>query len=186
MLLQRAGWQAHAATTRHQHNKLRALTVVRSLHHHDNVPSRRFPIDEGLPLSLFHPFKKLPADGTTVPAEEELCDPEEEKCNTALHVYEARCTICDGTGWARAPTNGRRGQLGTCMCCHGLGYVRRTTSRFVPDDPDKHMTIARPLTWNGKFAARSSSSPIKISKEQKLNSHKSSSSNGNGKHGPAQ
>lgn len=118
---------------------------------------------------------------------------------TPLHVYEARCTACSSTGWARAPSNGRRGQLGTCMVCHGLGecplllldrasccqrvgvcaavlvskvlhahitwmracwpstragYVRRTTSRFCPDDPDKHMTIARPLTWDGKFAAR--------------------------------
>ncbi|KAF8065527.1 hypothetical protein HT031_003128 [Scenedesmus sp. PABB004] len=71
-----------------------------------------------------------------------------------MHVYEARCGVCSGTGWARAPTNGRRGQLSTCMLCHGLGYVRRTTSRFCPDDPDRHMTIARPLTWNGKFAAR--------------------------------
>eukprot|EP00775_Hariotina_reticulata_P012467 gene12467-12602_t len=35
---------------------------------------------EGLPLSLFHPYKRLPPDGTTVPLEEELCDPEEERC----------------------------------------------------------------------------------------------------------
>lgn len=40
---------------------------------------------------------------------------------TPLHVYEARCTVCSGTGWARAPSNGRRGHLGTCIVCHGLG-----------------------------------------------------------------
>lgn len=147
--------------------------VCRSLHHHDPFPERRWPVSEGLPLSLFHPYKKLPPEGTTVPADEELCDPEEENCKTVLHVYEARCTICDGTGWARAPTNGRRGHLGTCMTCHGLGYVRRTTSRFCPDDPDKHMTINRPLTWNGKFAARFT--PINIDRTL---GNKGGSSNG--------
>lgn len=72
------------------------------------------------------------------------------------------------------------------ITCSDAGYVRRTTSRFVPDDPDKHMTIARPLTWNGKFAARFSPSPIKISKEEKLNSPRSSSSSSNGKQPPEQ
>eukprot|EP00882_Tetradesmus_deserticola_P022215 GHRQ01024109.1.p2 GENE.GHRQ01024109.1~~GHRQ01024109.1.p2 ORF type:complete len:137 (+),score=34.39 GHRQ01024109.1:707-1117(+) len=92
---------------------------------------------------------------------------------TLLHVYEARCTVCDGTGWARAPTNGRRGKMGTCMTCHGLGCVRRTTSRFYPDDPDKHMTINRPVSWNGKLAAHLT--PINIDKTLK---HKGESSNG--------
>lgn len=40
---------------------------------------------------------------------------------TLMHVYEARCTACSGSGWARAPSNGRRGHLCTCMVCHGLG-----------------------------------------------------------------
>lgn len=124
------------------------------LRDHEPFGRQRWPSGEGLPLSLFHPYKGVPPEGTTLPLDEERCDPEEELCRTPLHVYEARCTACSGTGWARAPTNGRRGQLSVCMVCHGLAYVRRTTSRFCPDDPDKHLTIARPLTWKGKFAAR--------------------------------
>jgi hypothetical protein len=58
--------------------------------------------------------------------------------------------------------------------------VRRTTSRFCPDDPDKHMTINRPLTWNGKFAARFT--PINIHKTLEKGSGGSSSS-GNGSSG---
>jgi hypothetical protein len=59
------------------------------------------------------------------------------------------------------------------------GYVRRTTSRFCPDDPDKHMTINRPLTWNGKFAARLT--PINIDKTLKYKGGSSNgSSSGNG------
>ena len=70
----------------------------------------------------------------------------------------------------------------TLVCCilHSLngcpaGYVRRTTSRFCPDDPDKHMTINRPLTWNGKFAA--CFTPINIDKTL---GQKGGSSNGSG------
>jgi hypothetical protein len=40
---------------------------------------------------------------------------------TPMHVYEARCTHCYGTGWSRLPSNGRRGHLATCVVCHGLG-----------------------------------------------------------------
>jgi Mg-chelatase subunit ChlI len=118
---------------------------------------------------------------------------------TTMHVYETRCSACGGSGWARAPSNGRRGQLGTCMLCHGLGaarskvlllllmmmmmvvvvvvvaaaaqsqpahtrtccrsahppagYVRRTTARFCPDDPE-HMTLVRPLSLDGKLKPR--------------------------------
>ncbi|KAF6257817.1 hypothetical protein COO60DRAFT_1521822, partial [Scenedesmus sp. NREL 46B-D3] len=151
-------------------NRRASRYVCRSLHSHDPLPERRWPVP---PAVAVPPLQKLPPDGTTIPADEELCNPEEENCKTLLHVYEARCTACDGTGWARAPTNGRRGHLGTCMTCHGLGCVRRTTSRFCPDDPDKHMTINRPLAWNGKFAARLM--PINIDKTLK---HKGGSSNG--------
>lgn len=56
---------------------------------------------------------------------------------TPLHVYEARCTACSGTGWARAPSNGRRGHLGTCMVCHGLGehWLAVRGSNWAAVDP---------------------------------------------------
>jgi hypothetical protein len=66
---------------------------------------------------------------------------------TPTHVYEARCVICCGTGTTRGRANGRRGHLGTCIQCLGLGYVRRTTARFQPEvaaeDP-AHIIAARP------------------------------------------
>lgn len=67
------------------------------------------------------------------------------------------------------------------------GYVRRTTSRFCPDDPDKHMTINRPLTWNGKFAARFT--PITVKKDSSGlggNGSSGSGSSGNGSKGSSQ
>ncbi|GBF90286.1 hypothetical protein Rsub_02392 [Raphidocelis subcapitata] len=97
---------------------------------------------EGLPLSLFHPYSRLPPEGSTLMREDELCDPQESICKTPSHTYEAECLVCSGTGWARNASNGRRGTLGTCILCHGLGYVRRTTARFVPDS-DASLTIGR-------------------------------------------
>lgn len=129
----------------------RIPVVARYKQSHEDPGRSRFPLDEGLQLSIFHPYKKLPPEGVTVPLEEEMCDPETETCKTPLHVYEARCVHCYGTGWSRLPSNGRRGHLATCVVCHGLGYVRRTTARFTPDVPDKHQIMARPLLWKGKL-----------------------------------
>ncbi|KAI8469885.1 MAG: hypothetical protein J3K34DRAFT_269319 [Monoraphidium minutum] len=100
---------------------------------------------EGLHLSLFHPYRALPPEGATLHPEEEACDPQERACKTPAHTYEARCGACSNTGWARgagSASSGRRGNLHTCVVCHGLGYVRRTTARFCPDSP-AHMTLAR-------------------------------------------
>eukprot|EP00877_Chromochloris_zofingiensis_P005923 jgi/Chrzof1/1584/Cz10g13120.t1 len=108
--------------------------------------------NEGLGLSLFHPFKRLPAEGRTVPLEEELCDIEVQNCKTPLHVYEMKCSHCAGSGWAKGSANGRRGSLHTCLVCKGLGYVRRTSA--APPDNDDHLIINRPLLWNGKFEAK--------------------------------
>lgn len=47
---------------------------------------------------------------------------------TPAHTYEARCTVCSGTGWARNASNGRRGHLHTCVACHGLGEGRGKAS----------------------------------------------------------
>lgn len=58
---------------------------------------------------------------------------------TPTYVYETRCSCCSGTGQSRSSSSsssrhgGRRGSLHTCLMCKGMGYVRRTTARFVPE-----------------------------------------------------
>jgi hypothetical protein len=100
-----------------------------------------------LPLSLFHPYSRLPADGATLNTEDEMCDPYEALCKTLVHVYETKCACCSGYGYSHRARRGRghgRDSLITCLSCHGMGYVRHSTSRFYPSDPEKHLTLIRP------------------------------------------
>eukprot|EP01026_Neomeris_dumetosa_P077226 TRINITY_DN8322_c1_g1_i1.p5 TRINITY_DN8322_c1_g1~~TRINITY_DN8322_c1_g1_i1.p5 ORF type:complete len:141 (-),score=21.31 TRINITY_DN8322_c1_g1_i1:584-1006(-) len=53
--------------------------------------------------------------------------------NARTFVYESKCRACCGTGMiASGSSRSRRHVLYTCPSCLGLGYVRRTTTRFVP------------------------------------------------------
>ncbi|KAK9804324.1 hypothetical protein WJX72_006761 [[Myrmecia] bisecta] len=101
-----------------------------------------------LPLSLFSPYKDLPPDGKTRSEKDESCNPEERSCQTPIHTWESKCKACQGTGSVRS-SGGRRGRHSsfTCISCHGIGFVRRVSSRIQPDlnggdGPD--FTLARP------------------------------------------
>ncbi|KAK9902175.1 hypothetical protein WJX75_006913 [Coccomyxa subellipsoidea] len=104
--------------------------------------------DEGLPASLFAPYKDLPGDGRTLTEREETCDPMERNCQVPMHVWESKCRACHGSG--TVTSYGRRGKRssGSCPSCTGMGYVRRTSSRLIPDlnGDGKHMTIGRQLS----------------------------------------
>lgn len=83
------------------------------------------------------------------PPQEAKCNPEVERCHTPIHVWEARCTACDGTGTARSYTShGRHRLVCVCLLCHGLGYVRHSTTHqhTVPyvNGSGPNTTIGRP------------------------------------------
>ncbi|KAI3425240.1 hypothetical protein D9Q98_009008 [Chlorella vulgaris] len=117
---------------------------------------RRKPEKKHMPTSLFSYFTgKLPPEGSTVTDEETSCDPEERRCRTPIHVWEARCSSCTGTGTARSRATRSRGSRRSpyrsgcvCMMCHGLGYVRHSTTRWesVPyvNGNGPNTTIGRP------------------------------------------
>jgi len=90
------------------------------------------------PVSLYAKFVKstLPPVGRTLTKPEEACDPGERFCKTPLHVWEEKCRVCYGTGIARSSSSRGRGgrrQMGTCMICHGIGYIRHVSSNEIPD-----------------------------------------------------
>jgi hypothetical protein len=68
---------------------------------------------------------------------------------TPTHVYEARCTVCSGTGSARGRANRRRGRLGTCLSCLGLGYV----SSRPPHTPTRNLPWGPGVSRGGRSAA---------------------------------
>lgn len=109
------------------------------------------PVDEGLGLSLFVPFSRLPPDGEVSFSKEEMCDPDVSACKTTLYVYESSCTACCASGLVRGLANGRRGALSSCPSCLGLGYLRRTTTRFTPyvNGSGKNWTLVRPSEGDG-------------------------------------
>lgn len=110
--------------------------------HHSNA-------DQDLVVSLYWPYKNLPPDGKTRLENEEQCNPEERSCQTPMHVFERACKACTGTGSISSNTRGRRRIASyTCTICHGLGYVRHTSSRFMPPDLNNgsgDFTIGRPV-----------------------------------------
>lgn len=90
--------------------------------------------DDALPLSLYTPYgAKLPYDGKTQTDFEETCDPMTRNCQTSMHVWESTCRPCFGTG--SICSTSRRGRRSTyvCLSCHGLGVVRKTSARIIPD-----------------------------------------------------
>lgn len=102
-----------------------------------------------LPSSLFAAFPKLPPDGSTLTPEEMKCDPDAERCRTPIHVWESKCSACAGTGTSRGRSSrGRRGSVAVCLLCHGVGYVRHSSTRAstVPyvNGTGPHTTIGRP------------------------------------------
>lgn len=99
---------------------------------------------EGLPQSMFAPYKQLPVEGEVILSADAACDPEVSRCRTPIYTYESKCTCCSGTGFTKNQANGRRASLHTCIMCLGLGYVRRTTARFVPATGPDAPTLGRP------------------------------------------
>lgn len=102
-----------------------------------------------MPSSLFTNFPKLPPDGSTLTPEEARCNPEVERCHTPIHVWEARCTACGGSGTSRSYSSHSRHRLvAVCLLCHGLGYVRHSTTHTdtVPyvNGSGPNTTIGRP------------------------------------------
>jgi hypothetical protein len=100
---------------------------------------------------LYRPFVELNLFSHCL--QEEFCKPDEQRCRQPIHVWEARCATCSGTGAARSysGSRGRRGSrstLATCMVCHGLGYVRHSTTRAdkVPyvNGKGPNTTLGRP------------------------------------------
>lgn len=82
--------------------------------------------------------------------QEMKCDPEVERCRTPIHVWESKCATCSGSGIARGGSShrSRRGPLAVCLLCHGLGYVRHSSTHAakVPhvNGAGPHTTIGRP------------------------------------------
>lgn len=98
---------------------------------------------EGVRLSLFSPFGKLPPDGKLLTEEEETCDPYHSNCKTAMAVWESKCRPCSGTG-STVSSSGRRRTLHTCLMCHGIGYVRRSSASMTPEMGNgKNQTLGR-------------------------------------------
>lgn len=106
---------------------------------------------DGLPLSMYHPYAHLPEEGQVIEGEPHHAW---SRVKTPIYTYEAKCVCCCGTGFIKNHANGRRASLAACLVCHGLGYVRCTTSRFAPKaGPDTH-TLARPPAKPSKPSAR--------------------------------
>ncbi|DBA84806.1 hypothetical protein WJX77_002337 [Trebouxia sp. C0004] len=105
--------------------------------------------EQDLPVSLYWPYKNLPPDGQTRTEKEESCNPEEKFCQTPMHVFERACKACTGTGSISSNSRGRRRTASyVCTICHGLGYVRHTSSRFMPpslNNGSGDFTIGRPV-----------------------------------------
>lgn len=105
--------------------------------------------DQDLPVSLYWPYKNLPPDGQTRTEKEESCNPEEKYCQTPMHVFERACKACTGTGSISSNSRGRRRTAShVCTVCHGLGYVRHTSSRFMPPELNNgsgDYTLGRPV-----------------------------------------
>jgi hypothetical protein len=107
--------------------------------------------DDGVPLSLYYPFAKLPPDGKTRTDDDENCDPMERSCQTAMYTWETKCKACQGSGNVTRKSRGRSRSAAssyTCVVCHGIGYVRQTSSRLQPPDVNNgtgDMTLGRPV-----------------------------------------
>eukprot|EP00210_Caulerpa_lentillifera_P003292 g3143.t1 len=96
-------------------------------------------------------MKNLPPDGRFLTEREEKTDPTAQRNKTPTYVYETVCPICKGSGMVESKSKGKR-RIYTCLSCHGLGYVRRVTARFVPkvnaNGLGPHLTL-RPELKNG-------------------------------------
>lgn len=88
---------------------------------------------------------------------DEACDPMERSCQTPMHTWEARCAACGGAGATRSRAALRAGRgrgrgrgtpaaaYHTCVTCEGVGWVRHTSARVIPDlAADGVATLGRP------------------------------------------
>ncbi|CAD7697854.1 unnamed protein product [Ostreobium quekettii] len=115
--------------------KTRTHIVVVMMHKSDAIVARQTIVS-------VHPLCVLQQTQT----ERELeCDPMHQTCQTPSYVYEDECSLCKGTGQMKSNHKGRH-RLYSCTLCSGLGYVRRTTSRFIPNvnGTGPKMTLGRP------------------------------------------
>lgn len=162
---QRPARLTHRQSTRSaatSNNGAQSSAESEPVHPSHKSPSRgrRRNRDDALPLSLFSPYDHtaLPCDGRTQHVEDETCDPNERTCKTTMHVWESNCRMCCGTGNVSYYSRGGRGRggrrsSGVCPGCHGVGCVRKTSSRIVPnvDGGNGQYTAARPpceITWS--------------------------------------
>lgn len=103
--------------------------------------------DDALPLSLYIRYDNLPCDGRTQTEEQETCDPKQQSCQRSMHVWESKCRACAGRGVVTSYSRrgGRRSSY-TCPSCHGIGAVRKTSARIIPDvnNGNGQFTVNRP------------------------------------------
>ena len=64
-------------------------------------------------------------------------------CRTPIHVWEAKCTSCGGSGTINTTgSRGRRG-LAVCLKCAGVGLVRHVSSMMDDAEELPEFTIGR-------------------------------------------
>ncbi|KAK9807420.1 hypothetical protein WJX73_003941 [Symbiochloris irregularis] len=161
---------------------------LRGRHRQHNHSHRR---EEGVQLSLFSPFPKLPPDGQVITDAEAQCDPYHSNCKTACNVWESKCKACFGTGQCVSGSSRRGGHrsLHTCLMCHGIGFVRRSSTTVIPDiSNDNNATLGReppaptqasqPVLRRSSSSARSSRSASSGSSGDGKSSTNGSSPNG--------
>lgn len=98
-----------------------------------------------LSLSLFTKVANIPPDGSTLTPEEESCDPYFSNCRTPVHVWETKCSECNGSGTVYSCVRGRlrtSRNLASCPLCSGIGYVRYISSHF-DNSTDSILTLNR-------------------------------------------
>ncbi|CAG9467076.1 unnamed protein product [Pedinophyceae sp. YPF-701] len=108
----------------------------------DNLPRHR-----PLPTTLYRKVDEdaLPEHGHSLTYKDRTCDPRVQDCQVAMHVWEDSCTACKGHGTVIASMGTRRRRSWyACPTCHGLGYVRRISSRVDPEGHELEMSLLRP------------------------------------------
>ncbi len=82
----------------------------------------------------------LPKEGRTLTDADTAAQSEGR---TVIHVWESRCSSCNGSGTTRTVgSRGRRG-LSVCLKCEGVGVVR-VVSATQPDEDALEYTLVRP------------------------------------------
>ena len=59
-----------------------------------------------------------------------------------VHVWERPCAGCNGSGYARSSRRKGYGATSVCMLCQGIGYVRCSSTRIMPDVGGRNGDVA--------------------------------------------